>query len=280
MNRDHHNLASPGTSPASHSKAYGSGGHGTALAAIVCLVLLFNGCSAETKNIIWTQDHITDVPSIMMKDPFLEFLGQTDGPLLYTYEEAVKLAGHSCGAVAGAWIITKKSLEMLYPDEVPRRGQIIILAPGAEDEWLVGVFAEVMTYVTGAAPKTGFPGASFCREHKRRNLLQYKDAPANTPPPQMTWIFKRTDTGAQVSAKYDLSLTEPPATPEFMKLGGKVANGQATSEETAQWTEFWNARVEFVFENADSLEGLFTVTDLGAPTASSSNNQKRNGASE
>jgi len=190
------------------------------------------------------------------------------------------LAGHSCGAVAGAWIITRKSLEMLYPDEVPRRGQIIILAPGAEDEWLVGVFGEVMTYITGAAPKTGFPGASFCREHKRRNLLQYKEAPANTPPPQMTWIFKRIDTGAQVSAKYDLSLTEPPATPEFMKLGGKVANGQATSEETAQWTEFWNARVEFVFENADSLEGLFTVTDLGAPSASSSNNQKRNGASE
>jgi hypothetical protein len=57
--------------------------------------------------VAWTQAHITNVPPIMMRDPFLELLGQTAGPLAYSYEDAVKLSGHSCGAVAGAWTITK-----------------------------------------------------------------------------------------------------------------------------------------------------------------------------
>lgn len=223
--------------------------------------LLAGGCAA-TKEAQWSQEHITDVPPIMMNDPLLELLGQTEQPIPYTYEEAVKLAGHSCGAVAGAWIITQKALEALYPDEVPERGEIMIEAPGAEDEWLVGVFGEVMTYVTGAAPQTGFPGAAFGKGYNRRGLLTYKEAKTNTPPPQMVWIFKRLDTGAQVGVGYDLSLTQPPATPEFMKMIPKLVNGEASPEEAKEWTEDWNARVEFIFQNADTLEGLFTVTDL------------------
>lgn len=27
--------------------------------------------------------------------------------------------------------------------------------------------------------------------------------------------------------------------------------------------KYWNARVRFIFENADTLKGLFRVTDLG-----------------
>lgn len=50
----------------------------------------------------------------------------------------------------------------MYPDgEIPVRGQIAVEAPGAEDEWFVGVFGEVITFVIGASPKTGFIGSEF-----------------------------------------------------------------------------------------------------------------------
>ena len=237
--------------------------HAVILLGIVSLLLSSTGWSNEVKQAGWTQAHITDVPPIMMRDPFLELLGQTDKPVPYTYEEAVKLAGHSCGAVAGAWTMTKKALAALYPGEIPERGKVVIEAPGAEDEWLVGVFGEVMTYITGASPKTGFSGGPFGKVYNRRDLLKYKDAVTNTPPPKMVWIFKRIDTGAQVSVGYNLSLIQPPATPERGKMAAKVASGKATPEEAGEWIEYWNARVKFVFKNADTLEGFFTVTDSG-----------------
>ncbi len=224
------------------------------------LFFVLIGCSHGPRDTIWTQEHIASVPPIMMKDPFLELLGQTDKPIPYYYHEAVKLAGHSCGAVAGAWIITGKALKELYPRETPVRGQIMVEAPGAEDEWLVGVFGEVISYITGAAPRTGFPGAGFAKGSKRKDLLIYKDTETLTPPPEMVWIFKRIDTGAQVGVSYNLSLIQPPATAENMGLGKKVGKGKATSEEIKAWTVFWNSRVEFIFNNADRLEGLFTVS--------------------
>jgi len=229
------------------------------------LLLMFAVGLVEANEPVWTQAYIADVPPMMMKDPFLELLGQTNRPVPYTYEEAVKLAGHSCGAVAGAWVMTRKALEVLYPGEVPVRGQIMIEAPGAEDEWIVGVFGEVMTYMTGASPETGFPGGPFGPGYKRRGLLIYKDAMTNTPPSEMVWKLKRIDTGAQVNVKYDLSLIQPPSTPDRGRMIKRMVNGEATPDETRDWIEYWNARVKFIFENADTLEGLFTVEKAVKP---------------
>lgn len=243
--------------------------------ALVFAALLFSACTpvvpaasepeAETAvNAVWTQEHITNVPPILMRDPFLELLGQTEEPIPYTYEEVVKLSGHSCGATAGAWTITKKALEALYPAETPVRGQILIHAPGAEDEWHVGVFGEVMTYITGAAPKTGFSGAEFGKGdtlYIRRNKMTYAEEPSNTPPPQMEWIFERADTGKKVSVKYNVMAVQPAATEEWTAMGVKMASGKATAEEAAEYVKYWNERAAFVFLNTDK-EGLFTVTAL------------------
>lgn len=210
----------------------------------------------------WLQDHITNVPPIIMKDPFLGMLGQTDKPIAYTYEEVVKLSGHSCGAVTGAWTITRKALEALYPNEIPVRGQIKIQAPGAEDEWFVGVFGEVMTYITGAAPKTGFPGSEFGQAYNRRNLMIYPEEPTNTPPPKMVWVFERIDTGAKVSVQYDVSKVMPPATPDRNAMSAKMAQGTATPEEAKDWIKYWNDRAVFVLKNADTLQDFFIVKKL------------------
>jgi hypothetical protein len=173
------------------------------------------------------------------------------------------MAGHSCSAVAGAWTITRKALEALYPKEIPERGKILVEAPGAEDEGVVGVFGEVITYVTGASPGTGFPGGPFGKGYNRRNLLRYKEEPANTPLTKMVWVFRRLDTGAEIGVRYDLSMLRPAGTPEHRAVAGKLARGEATPEEAAKWKEYWNARVRFIFENADTLEGFFTLTEPG-----------------
>lgn len=218
---------------------------------------------------IWDQDYITEIEPIVMIEPYYMIFGQSQVAVPYYYEEAVKLAGHSCGATAGAWIITKKALETLYPDgQIPVRGQIEVTAPGAEDEWFVGVFGEIITYITGAAPRTGFIGAEFGEANDlfvRQNKMVYTDAPTGTQPPKMEWIFKRNDTGRTVGVNFNLAIITPIATPERQEMGARLAKGEATPEEAADFVEYWNARAKFVFDNAD-MDGFFTVTvhDEGA----------------
>ena len=43
-------------------------------------------------------------------------------------------------------------------------------------------------------------------------------------------------------------------------MGVKMAMGQATPEEAADYYQYWNDRARFVLENADTLDGFFTVT--------------------
>ena len=61
----------------------------------------------------WDQDYIREVPPIMMIEPYFQIFGQSQVPVPYSYEDAVKLAGHSCGAVTGAWTITQKALSAI-----------------------------------------------------------------------------------------------------------------------------------------------------------------------
>lgn len=217
---------------------------------------------SRTADAISMVDYIDTVPPIIMKEPLLELLGQTEQPIPYTFKETVKISGHACGAVSGAWIITRKALEALYPSTLPVRGQIKVTMPGAEDEWLIGVFGQVIANITGAAPKTGFPGAELGSAFNRRNLMVYAKGSVGTPPTKMLWIFERTDTKAKVAIRYNLSMIQPPATPKYKELGAKAARGLADAQELKNWQAYWNARVKFVFDNADTLPGFFTIEKL------------------
>lgn len=244
----------------------------TVFAVCIVVTLALSACATSAapagapqanKTSIWTQDYIEKVPPIMMVEPYFGIFGQTSGPVPYYYQEAVKLAGHSCGATAGAWTITRKALAVLYPKgETPIRGQILVDAPGAEDEWFVGVFGDIIMFVTGAAPKTGFNGSDFAANNLfvRQNKMVYDDKPTGEQPPAREWVFTRLDTGAKVGVKFNLAVITPIATPERVAMGKKLALGQATSEEAADYVKYWNARAKFVFDNADSLDGFFTVT--------------------
>ena len=64
-------------------------------------------------------------PAITVHDGLAEFLGAFSGAMItYRYIDAVRLAGHSCPTVAGAYLMTRRALQLLYPDHTPERGAI------------------------------------------------------------------------------------------------------------------------------------------------------------
>jgi hypothetical protein len=143
------------------------------------------------------------------------------------------------------------------------RGQIAVEAPGAEDEWFVGVFGDIITYVTGAAPKTGFIGAEFGQTddiYVRQNKMVYSEEPTDQLPPMREWVFTRLDTGDKVGIKFNLAVITPLPTPARQEMGKKMAAGEATPEEAADYIQYWNDRAKFVLEHADTLDGFFPVT--------------------
>ena len=242
---------------------------------IMCVALVFTGCNSTPSSSgapaaslseatdYWKQDYILAVDPIMMRDPFMEVMGQIDGPIPYYYYEAAKLAGHSCGAISGAWTMTRKALEVLYPgDEVPVRGHIKIQAPGPADQYYLGVFGEVFTYITGASEASGFPGSSFGEDFNRRYLLEYPEEKTDVAFPAVKWIFERKDTGKKVSVQFNLMMVQPPSTPDRQLTESKLASGDVPAAELADWQKYWNARAKFVLDNADKIHGFFIVDEL------------------
>src|SRR3972149_11748398 len=93
------------------------------------------------------RDFIKEVKPIAFKEPLAEILGAlkgAGGALEYTFVDAVKMAGHACPTVAGAYLSCQKALEKLYPGEIPVRGEISVTVYGEPDEGVYGVMAQVL----------------------------------------------------------------------------------------------------------------------------------------
>ena len=119
-----------------------------------------------------TPDFFNEVTSITMCDPLAGVLGATeDGMIDYTYTDVVKLAGHSCPTVAGAYLMVQKGLKELYGDETPIRGEIKVLMNGKLGDGVVGIIANVASMITGATDIGGFHGLGG--KFDRRQLLFY-----------------------------------------------------------------------------------------------------------
>ncbi|MFN3311385.1 MAG: hypothetical protein ACK40R_06730, partial [Thermomonas sp.] len=101
----------------------------------------------------------SQAPRLLLRDPLAELLGAAEGGLLeYGYADAVRLAGHSCPTVAGAYLAVRAALRQLYPEALPERGGIQVTMSAAEVEGSTGVIAQVFTLITGAAANNGFSG--------------------------------------------------------------------------------------------------------------------------
>ena len=192
-----------------------------------------------------------EVKSLTLRDPLAQVLGAaSDGMLTYAYLDAVKLAGHSCPTVAGAYLMTLKALEALYPDAVPERGNLRVEFGAAQDEGVTGVIANVAGLLTGAAGEGGFKGLGG--KFSRRNLLQFGIGGG------IEMKCTRLDSGAAVSVVYHPEVVPPP--PELPPLMQKLLSGEASADERAQFGTLWQMRVKRILIDHADDPNLVTVT--------------------
>ncbi|MCP5276812.1 MAG: hypothetical protein H6935_00415 [Thiobacillus sp.] len=181
-----------------------------------------------------------------LRDPLAETLGAAlGGVMVYRYEDVVRLAGHSCPTVAGAWLMARHGLAALYPEELPERGRIRVELRGALDAGTTGVVGSVLGLVTGAAGEGGFKGLGG--RHVRRDLLAYGvDLPGEVR-------FTRLDTGASVLVEYHPEKVPP--SPDMPPLMARVVGGTAGEEERESFAKLWQERVRRILvEHAQDPE--------------------------
>lgn len=156
-----------------------------------------------TESTMQTPAFFDQAPTIVVHDALAQTLGAAqDGMLEYRYLDAVKLAGHSCPTVAGAWLMTRAALARLYPGQTPRRGEMRLELRDPQDAGVVGVMAGVATLVTGAAGVGGFKG--LAGRHARRDLLAFG------VPMHGEMRFTRLDNGHSVEVSHHVEAVPRP----------------------------------------------------------------------
>lgn len=176
-----------------------------------------------------------EVAPITVVDPLAKLLGASEnGILTYTYADVVKLAGHSCPTVAGAYLMIRKGLKELYGDALPVRGDIRVGMRGRFGDGVVGVVSSVATLITGATAIGGFHG--LAGRYDRRNLLAYESGIDGD------MRLERTDTGSSVTLAYDHSCV--PFDPAMQRLMPIVLSGAAGEEQTREFGLLWQERVK------------------------------------
>ncbi len=174
---------------------------------------------------------------IVVRDPFLEFLGLVPAgvPITITFAELVKAAGHVCPTVAGAYLILRHGLRVLYGSDPAVRGAVRVTAYGGPADFGYGPIAQLINFVIGAAPETGFGGMARGR-FRRRDLFLFKrdDIRRNE------FDLERLDTGRRVRVTYDPSIIPPPAD-LAPSIGPALADG-ATADEVERFRRLWLQR--------------------------------------
>lgn len=200
-----------------------------------------------------TPDFFTKITPITLIDPLSQLLGNAHkGIIVYTYGDVVKLAGHSCPTVAGAYLMLREGLNALYGNEMPVRGEIKVLMRGALGEGTVGVLANIASLVTGATDTSGFQGLNG--RFDRRNLLFY-EADIDG---EMALV--RVDTGKRVVLNYNPSSVLPD--PDMSTLMMKVLGGSASDDEQLNFGELWQNRVERIMFHGGNGATLVSVSEI------------------
>jgi len=206
---------------------------------------------------------LADADPIRVRDPLAEVLGMVpDGePLVVTFPEVAKAAGHACPAVAGAYRATQLALDELYPEATPVRSAVSVRVGGEPGQPGLGPMANVIRHVTGAADETGFAG--FGGYGGRDDLLSF----GGVPGPGRSFAFTREDTDETVRVSFDPSATG--VDPEDgggspMQAVGKLVAGEASEAERERFYETWHGRVQRVLDAPAADGSPFTVERVAA----------------
>jgi len=196
-------------------------------------------------------DFYTKVPPINLYDPLSEFLGAfEDGTFSISYIECVKLAGHSCPTVAGAYLMALYGLQSLYPNTLPQRGSIKIEMRDAKTDGVTGVIANVIAFIVGASDEGGFKGIQG--NFARNNLINF------SIPIEAEVRLTRTDTNHSIILNYNPSMVMPD--PMMQTLMGKSLQGLANDEEKKTFGKLWQKRVEEILLSTDLHTQMITIT--------------------
>lgn len=181
-------------------------------------------------------DFFARVPTVVLRDSLAELLGAADGGLIeYGYADAVRLAGHSCPTVAGAYLMALRMLRRLYGDAFPERGGVRVEFGASQSEGVSGVIASVFGLLTGAAGEGGFKG--LAGRYGRRNLLAF-GVEGLAGDIRLT----RLDSGASVTARLDLSPVPAPA--GLAEAMQESLSAPADAEAAKRFGQLWQKRVQ------------------------------------
>ncbi len=183
-----------------------------------------------------------EIEVIVLKDELTKFLGvNKDGMVEITYLDIVKMAGHSCPTVGGAYLMALKGLKALYPGEIPQRGEIKVELRKSPTEDNAGVEGSVFSNVTGATTDNGF-GGLVAGKYSRRNLLFY-NAAIDTDV-----RFTRQDSNKQVGINYFPGKVVNPG-----KILMSAIGPNATPEDKETFPKRFQEMVKTLFENRDAV---------------------------
>lgn len=202
----------------------------------------------------WKQKFYDEVEPIRLRDPLAVFLGAMDEgeAFEFRYADAIKLAGHSCPAVSGAYKLTQKALKALYKNELPVRGEIKVTVLGAPTDGANGPMAQVIGFITGAATETGFGGLSGKFERANKLIFDAKNEEFGA------FIFEREDTGKRVKVKYHPErLPQPEDMGEYFM---KCIQGNAAAKDKETFIDMWQGKVKKVL--LEEIKGLFEVEEI------------------
>jgi len=195
-------------------------------------------------------DFYTKVETIQLYDPLSDFLGAfKDGIIEINYVDCVKLAGHSCPTVAGAYLMTLQGLKALYPDTLPQRGSIRVSIKKERSEGVTGVVGNIISFITGAGDESGFKGVQG--NYRRNNLMMYNESITSEV------MFTCIDTNKSVSVSYDPSSI--PTDEKMKPLMAKILQGSATNEEKETFKTLWQNRVEKILLTPESWDKIITL---------------------
>ncbi len=202
-------------------------------------------------------DFFDKAPVIRVHDALAQLLGTTaNGIMEYRYADAVRLAGHSCPTVAGAFLTARAALKALYPDTLPERGGISVHMPSPETDGTTGVVAQVLTLITGAAGQGGFKGIG--QRFARHGLLSFATEQSEH---NALVRFQRLDTGAAVMVSFDAHRI--PADASQRERMQAVIQNRETPEQQADFARLWQARVETILLVHADDPALLSIVALG-----------------
>ncbi len=190
------------------------------------------------------RDFFHEVEPIRFREPFAETLGvfkKEDAVLEYTFIDVVKMAGHACPTTAGAYLCCAEALKKLYPNELPIRGDISIAIYGEPDEGVYGVISQVFSFLTGAAPESGFRGLGH--KFRRKDLLRF--SLEKIDPNALCFEFRRLDNNTDVLVKF-FPNNVPFAQEKAKQLGvllEKVLWEAAKEDERRKFQDLWQEKV-------------------------------------